>query len=413
MKTNLLKILMLISTLNLSESMAASYDTLPKGVNTLGFKQVITQNLESKFNESGEKESINLKEEFSSSKLEDLSAVIKTYFNELKAISPEAYSNFSLGEFNANINANLTAQGVGYGYGLTDRLTIYGSLPFYHIMTDVRVAHDKSTISNVQNSIKNAPTNSLLAKLVQDLTLQLPNTNAELLQSIVVNHYGYKPIGKWQKDALGDMEIGAIYRLTDFYDRGVSLTGGLILPTGDADDADSLQDIPTGDGQVDTFVEVNSGISLMENKFDLDLKTRYTYQFSSNKTIRLYDDANLPLSTQKAKVHEKLGNKIETQLSLTHKTTDYLNLSTAVMYNTTGKTQYLDVQNAKIKQALETNTQNEAYWLKLGIAFSTVELYRQKKFAAPMDIALSAQRLLNAKNLSGYDRIDVDFRMYF
>ena len=168
-----------------------------------------------------------------------------------------------------------------------------------------------------------------------------------------------------------------------------------------------------GKVKVDTFVEVNSGISLMENKFDLDLKTRYTYQFSSNKTIRLYDDANLPLSTQKAKVHEKLGNKIETQLSLTHKTTDYLNLSTAVMYNTTGKTQYLDVQNAKIKQALETNTQNEAYWLKLGIAFSTVELYRQKKFAAPMDIALSAQRLLNAKNLSGYDRIDVDFRMYF
>lgn len=197
MKTNILNLIVLLSALNLSESMAASYDTLPKGVNTLGFKQVITKNLESKFNDSGEKESINLKEEFSSSKLEDLSSVIKTYFNELKAISPDAYSNFSLGEFSANITADLTAQGIGYGYGLTDRLTVYGSIPMYHIKTDVRIAHQKSTISNIKNNIQNAPTNSLMAKLVQDLTLQLPNTNAELLQSIVVNHYNYKPIGKW------------------------------------------------------------------------------------------------------------------------------------------------------------------------------------------------------------------------
>lgn len=122
---------------------------------------------------------------------------------------------------------------------------------------------------------------------------------------------------------------------------------------------------------------------------------------------------NLPLSTQKSKVQEKLGNKLETQFSLTHKTTDYFNISTAIMFNTTGKTQYLNIENAKIKEALETNTKSEAYWLKLGVAFSTVELFKQKKFVAPIDVALSAQRLLNARNLSGYDRIDVDFRMYF
>lgn len=412
--TNITFTALSIVLMTVNTVMGASYDTLPKGVSTVVFKQVMANNIESKFNDRGEKESINLKEEFSSSRLEELSSIIKGYFDELKSLSPNGYNNFSLGEYSTEIKADLTAQGLGYGRGITDRLTVYGSLPFYHIKTDVRIIQSKkSTISDVQNDVQYRPTNSVLSKFVQDLTMQLPNSSAELLQSFVVNYYGYKPIGKWEKSALGDAEIGFIYRLTDFDNMGASLSSGLVLPTGDADDPDSLQDVATGDGQYDTFLEVAAGMDVYQKLIQVDLKSRYTYQFASDKVVRTYDDADMPLSKVKSKVNEKLGNKFDTTLTVTYNYNDWLNFHTAYILNTTSKASYSNLNDLKIKDALEAYSTNEANWVKIGANFSTVNLYRQNKFFMPFEVGVSVQRLLDAKNLNGYDRIDFDFRMYF
>lgn len=413
MKTTKLLTLAVVIGLN-SNLKAASYDTLPKGVNTLVFKQVMAMNMGTKFNSKGDKESLNLKQEFSSNKLEELSSVIKSYFDELKNLSPQSYNEFSLGEYAADIDANLSAQGLGYGHGITDRFTVYGSLPFYHIKTDVKINQTKgSTIRNVQNTIGTKPTNNALSKAIQDLTMQLPNAGIGLLQSVVVNYYNYKPIGKWEKSALGDAEIGAIYKLTDFSDKGLSITGGLVLPTGDADDADSLQDVATGDGQVDTFVELNGGFDVTGPELQFDLKTRYTYQFASKKTFRLYDDADLPLSDKKGTLTEKLGNKIDVTASLTHNTFEWMSLQASYIFGSTGQATYTGNANQKMLEALGSYSANNNHWLKVAANFSTINLFKKGSFAVPFDVGISAQRLLSAKNLNGYDRIDLDLRMYF
>lgn len=95
-----------LGMLPIGSLLAASYDTLPKHVNTLVFKQVMVSKVQSEYNDSGDNETLNMREEFTSSRLEDISTVIKSYFEQLKAISPEAYTNFSLGEFSANVAAD-------------------------------------------------------------------------------------------------------------------------------------------------------------------------------------------------------------------------------------------------------------------------------------------------------------------
>jgi hypothetical protein len=413
MKTKLLTILAL-GMLPIEGLFAASYDTLPKHVNTLVFKQVMVSKVQSEYNESGDNETFNMKEEFTSGRLEDISSVIKSYFEELKSISPEAYTNFSLGEFSANVAADISAQGVGYGFGITDRLTIYGSLPIYHIQTDIRFRQTKaSNLSDVQATIRNAKPDSAMGKFVKDLTLQLPATNEELLQSLVTNYYGYKPIGKWEKDALGDAEIGFIYRLTDYSDKGASISAGAVLPTGSPDDPDSLQDVSTGDGQYDGFVELASGISFFDNTIQFDLKTRYTYQFESKKDVRWIEDADLPLAQTKRTVGQKLGDKVEATLSTTYNPTYWMNINSSYIAGATGKTNYYDVSDPDVKKALESDTNSSNQWIRVGIGFSTVEAYKRNKFDMPIDIGVTAQRLLNAKNTASYDRIDLDFKMYF
>ena len=410
------KLLILFTVVTLSNKilLAASYDTLPKNVNTLVFKQVLASKIQSQFNENGENQTLNLKEEFKSSRLEDISAVIKTYFEELRSISPEAYNNFSLGEFSAKVAADVNAQGIGYGFGVTDRLTVYGALPIYHIQTEIKFQQTKaSNLDSVQSTVQNANTETALAKFVKDLTLQLPNTNEEFIQSIVTNYYGYRPVGKWEKDALGDAELGLVYRLTDFTNRGVSVATGLVLPTGSKDDPDSIQDIATGDGQYDAFAEVSSGISFFTNSIQFDLRGRYTYQFESQKEVRWIEDEKLPLSKTKRSVNQKLGNKLDTSFTATYLPTFWMNVYSSYILGTTAQTNYYDITDPDVKNALEANTSSSAQWLKIGIGFSTVEAFKRKKFDLPLDIGVSAQRLLNAKNTASYDRFDLDFRLYF
>ncbi len=405
--------LLLGLSLAATSSFGASYDTLPKGVDMFVLRQIMTSKIESKFDAQNNDNTLALKENFTSSKLENISGALKTYFEELKAISPDAYDQFSLGEFKADAYAEVSAQGLALAHGLTDRLTVYGQLPIYHIKTDVTFRQtQKSNLAAIQAAVQNAPTNSAVSTFVRQLTLQLPETNAQLLQSLVVNFYGYKALGTWEKDALGDAELGAIYRFTDFADKGFALAVGTVLPTGDADDPDSLQDVSTGDGQVDAFVESMAGVSFFDNVLQFDLKTRFTYQFATQKSMRLIDDASIPLSKSKEDMSEKLGNKIDATLTTTLYPTLWFNVNTSVIYSEIGASQY-GASNSNVKKVLEENTESNNYWAKVGIGFSSVELYKRKKMEIPCEINLSAQKLLNAKNAANYERFDLDFRLYF
>ncbi len=405
---------LLLAWLPLATVFGASYETLPKHVNTFVFKQVMASKIKSRYGSDNKQQTLDLKEEFTSSRLEDVSSVINSYFSNLKALSPEAYENFSLGEFKADIEADVTAQGLGYGFGFTERLTIYGILPVYHIKTDIKFTQSgPSSLAAVQAIVRNSKPDTALAKFVRDLTLQLPNTNAELLQSLIVNYYNYQPIGTWEKDALGDAEIGFRYRLTDFTDKGMMLSMGAVLPTGDADDPDSLQDVSTGDGQYDIFVETRAGISFLGKTFEFDIKGRYTHQLASQQEVRWIEDANVPLAREKKTVTQKLGNKIDATATFTLNPTHWINFNTSYIASQTQSTSYDDVEDAKIRTALEANTFTESRWIKVGLEFSTVEAYKRKKFDMPFDFGVSAQRLLNAKNAVSYDRFDVDFKLYF
>ncbi|MBC7539531.1 MAG: hypothetical protein H7281_11970 [Bacteriovorax sp.] len=396
-----------------TSSFAASYDTLPKGIDMLVMKQVMTSKIESKYDSNNQADSLALKENFSSNKLENISGALKTYFQELKAISPDAYNQFSLGEFSAEAYAQVSAQGLGLARGMTDHFTVYGSLPIYHIKTSVSFHQtQKSNLAAVQAAVQNAPTNTATSTFVRQLTLQLPETNEQLLQSLVVNYYGYKPLGTWEKDALGDAEIGGIYRLTDFYDKGFAIAGGVVLPTGDADDPDSLQDVSTGDGQYDVFVESMAGVSYFDNALQFDLKTRFTYQFATKKVLRTTDDPDMPLSKNKELMSEKLGNKIDSTLSVTYNTTPWLNFNSSFIFSETGASHY-GASDPRVKSVLELNTMSTNQWARVGIGFSSVELYKVKKMDIPCELNLSAQKLLNAKNAANYERFDLDFRLYF
>lgn len=391
----------------------ASYDTLPSGINTFVFKQVLTNKIESKYDANQSNKTLSINQVFNTSKLVTVSDAVNSYFNQLKELSQTAYNSFSLGEYEAKAWAQVNAQGFGVGHGITDHLTIYGSLPIYHMKTSINFYQkNPSNIAAIKSEIYNSKPTNAIGNFVKQLTLQLPDSNEELLQSVLVNYYHYKPLGTWQNDTLGDAELGMIYRFTDQERWGLSGTLGTVLPTGKADDADSLQDVSSGDGQTDAFVEANTGFNLFNHQLRFDLTSRYTYQFAANKKMRMYDDADVPLSDKTAVVREKLGNKLENTIAMTYSPTDWLSITTSYIKAKTGLANY-DVSDPKIKKALESGTDTKLDWGKLSIGISTIEMYKAKKFEIPFEIVLTGQKLLDAKNYADYNRYDLDLKFYF
>jgi hypothetical protein len=407
----LLPILVLITSIN--NSYSASYDTLPKGVNTFVFKQVITNQIESKYDANKSDKTLVVSENFTSTKLSGISDAINSFFQELKSLSPEAFNTFSLGEFEARAWANVNAQGMGFGHGITNNFTIYGSLPIYHMKTSVNFSQKTpSNLNQIKNTLIATNPTTAVGTFIKQLTLQLPDSNESLLQSVLTNYYHYKPLGTWEKDALGDIELGAIYRITDSPNYGISFSSGLVLPTGTPDDPDSLQDISTGDGQLDYFLESNCGINFNDHRIRLDFTSRFTYQIPSMKSIRLYDDPNTPLGTETATVQEKLGNKIDLTGAITYSPNLWTNISTAYIVNKTNQTEY-NISNPKTKYALESGTDTLAQWGKISFGVNTIELYKKKQFELPVEIILSAQKLINGQNTANYNRYDLDMKFYF
>lgn len=90
----------------------------------------------------------------------------------------------------------------------------------------------------------------------------------------------------------------------------------------------------------------------------------------------------------------------------------WFNINTSFIYNETAAATYY-ASNPSIKSTLEKNTYSSNQWARLGIGFSSVELYKTKKMDIPFEVNLSGQKLLNAKNSANYQRFDFDVRLYF
>ena len=412
--TSLKKYIFIMAFAALSTSaLASSYATLPKGVRVGGYRHVLTGEISSSYGANSDESSYALREGLTAKSLESINEATKEYFEQLKAISKDAYDNFTFGEYAAQGTGEVSVNGFGMGWGVTDRLTAYFSMPIYKANVNLNITRTQG--NNHKETMQSLGQNTNLSadqKLIKDITAQLPDAKQELLQSIVVNYYNYKPIGNWQGQGLGDLEIGAMYRLTDWRNSGIAIGGGIVLPTGRTDHPDILQDIAFGDGQTDLFAELFMGRSFFYRKVDFDFGIRYTHQFAKTKEVRIPDSYEFPLSTTKAEVKEKLGNMISIVVGPSYKFTNWFSVSGAYGYDKKFQSTF-ESEYKLANKILAINTDSESHNIKLAANFSTVNLYRMERFPIPLTISLRAQDKIAGKNTPKHSQYEVDFKFFF
>ncbi|MCO4794446.1 MAG: hypothetical protein KC493_12070 [Bacteriovoracaceae bacterium] len=409
--TKLLKALFMF--LIIPAAFGSYYDTLPEGVRTFGFGYVHSGSINSSYGTDRDQFDYLIRQDLNAAAVSGAHPALKSYFDELKRIDPSAYDSFSFGEYEGSGEAEVNVKGLGFGYGISKKLTVFGIVPIYSAEVKMNVNRTAgNNYQHVQSLLSQQGNSSDTAYLMSQITGIFPDANPELLQSIIVNNFGYQPVGNWSASGLGDIELGAMYRLTEETDYGIAIAGGIILPTGRVDNPDILQDTGFGDGQTDLYAEIGGGISFFKGKLDIDSSVRYAYQLSSTKTLRVPEDEVFRLSPNKGEFTEKLGNRIEYMAKSTWHWNDWISSYGLYNYTYIGSAEY-DSEFTEANRILAINSDSETQLLGAGVTLSTTTLFKKGILAVPASVDLVAKKMVAGRNTPKYSRYEIQFKIFF
>ncbi|MBY0517678.1 MAG: transporter [Bacteriovoracaceae bacterium] len=403
--------LILSSTLMISSSYAQVWRTLPKGVRLFEYRNVNTTKIDAAYNQSQAVTPLSYDINANAKTLESVGSAAALYFEQLRAINPQAYDQLTFGEFNLSAEAQVQVNGFGGGFGINDKLTVYGIVPYYTATVNMKYQQKQaSNAQQVADQVQQSGQGDIDSTL-SNITGALPGATGNLLQSVVVNTFKYDEIGTWQGQGYGDIELGTVYRLIDEGTWGVALTGGVVAPTGREDDPDLLQDIGFGDGQWDGFAEGATGY-LFTDKFSMGTTFRYTYQAPATKTLRVPMSRDFQLSDQSGSFNVKYGDKINYSLSATYSFNDWFSLTPSYLLNYQMSSRY-DSVYGDANEYLAYNSDRVEHVARMTATLSSIQPFLKKKFILPASVYVNVQQTVAGRNVPKVGRFELGLRMLF
>jgi hypothetical protein len=308
-------------------------------------------------------------------------------------------------------------------HGLTDRLSIGIKIPYWDVKTNANARNDTTNATVGKTSIGagiGAPLAPLAGPFPDTVPLTTDDVQNVLGDGLDVNGdgttdvpgFGYKPVENWSNDGISDIEAGLKLQYLKTENWRLAFLGGVRIPTGDTDDPDSLVDYPLGKGNWAFLFYFNQDYIGIENLV-LNATVEYELMLPYHSTRRVYSDPNLPLTSIKEDVKTDPGDRIEFNTSASYTFAKgfslYLYYENAWHWkdNVTG----YHGRNYKILEE-ETNYREQVY--RVGLYYSTIPLYQQKKFPVPLTTTIQyRKRFAGKNNLLKSDYILLGLHLYF
>lgn len=400
----------LVALLALTTSMTAfsqAWKTLPKGVRILGYRNVTTSKISSNFNQFGSQSALGPQFRIDANTINSLidTSAISSEINQ------DAYSQWMAGEYKVDADAQLNVHGMGFGYGLTDKVMLYVQATYYDARVNAKIKRTKGNNYSETGGTLIGGDGGLVDETLGNNIDNLPDITEGVIQSAIVNEFQYKPIGNWHGKGFGDMETGLMINAIDKGTWGLLVYPGLVLPTGRVDDPDNLQDIGFGDGQTDVFGEVASGY-IFNDKFSLGTTFRYTYQMPTDKELRVPDSADLSVSSQSGDFNVKYGDRFDFMLNTTYHMNSWVSFTPMYRYMYQMPSTYTS-DFSKANDILSNNSDKSEHVVQLTTTLSSIQPFLNKEFLLPAQINVNVLKTVSGKNVPAASRFEVEFRMLF
>jgi hypothetical protein len=228
---------------------------------------------------------------------------------------------------------------------------------------------------------------------------------------LISDSLGVAAIGVVERSHLGDVEVGAKVLLIDTFGGlararahrdGIGFrmsVGGLArFGTGQAERADDIVDVGTGDGQTD--IEGTGALDVVfGRRFWASVVGRYGVQMADEKEFRIPDVSRNPfLAAYRQKtVARDLGDYIELQATPRYVYNDYLSLSANWTYRRKGEDKYNGTLTAEDlagqsvvldASILGVGTEQTEQRVGGGASFSTLRAFDRGRARLPLDVSL-------------------------
>ena len=400
-----------------SVSYADSAAVLPKGITRGRMVSTKWLRIDERYNESGDIEGIdtNYNRDLTNEIFPRLIAVENAFG------MPAGSAN--LGKTNIEFDLNLSIQNFVMSHGITDKLTAAVNIPYWAGQMKVKKAELDTSNATVGKSAIGAGFGAPMVPLagggpfgdavpltsedIQDLIGCGLDTNGDGTPD--VPGMGYRRFKTAWDEGFGDIETFLKYQYLKTDNWRLAVTGGVRFPTGPIDDPDNLNDIhwATGAGTLGYLLRLNNDFTGIKNHV-INGTIKYDLMLSDRQELRILSDANNPITVEKERVKRDVGDILELEISETYTPLDGLSFS--LLYNfkhhkkdrisgdqahlinpLTGKTRFN-------YNSLEEESDLRSHIIKVGVSYSTVELYKEKKFPVPMSFNFAYRNRVDGKN---------------
>jgi hypothetical protein len=165
----------------------------------------------------------------------------------LRPLNPFVGGNATFGNSQVHIQRSASVFTFQPAYGVTDRLSVGVIVRYYRIKNNVTANVDSST-ANVGFSTIASPFGPAGSVVPIALVPGTRRATTQDIQNLLATQFGIQPVQTWEREGLGDTDVGARYQYYNGeYFRG-AFTGGVRIPTGWTKDPNSLVDTASGGG---------------------------------------------------------------------------------------------------------------------------------------------------------------------
>lgn len=311
------------------------------------------------------------------------------------------------GTYTADMSGNVRVIAPIFAYGITERWTLGGAIPF--IQSKMKVAmgfraskRGQEFIDRLQNPENNHTESALeAADKLNDAVGQL---NKKLSEN------GYQKLDSWSGNDIGDLTILNKVRMINHQRFQLAAIGGMVVPTGSTQHQDALLSVPTGLGVWGLFAGFSADAYLRNDLF-LNQYAKYTYEAPDSRRLRLAtEEEGIEVPTKATSY--KLGDQYEIGASMQYE--PHFGLLAGLGYIYTYKqADVYQISDPDVKSKLESDTDQKAQMIEYRLGYSTVPAFQDKMFPLPVVTTLEYKKVLISRNMPVKDLVSLDLMFFF
>jgi hypothetical protein len=393
-------------------SSADNAEVLPKGVSRASLEGKFYLPIKQRFNPQGDVEDIAVDANTS------LNSNVFPGLRQLETFFRLPSGSATLGNSVVSFAYDLVHAEFLFQYGITDRFTAGFLIPYMWITNHVDAFLDSSTATvgksrRLGSLVPLGATPDAVPLVTEDVQQILGNgldINGD--GRIDVSGFGYKRVQTWSDHGIGDIDAGFRYQYLKTDNWRLAVTDGVKFPTGQVDDPDNLGDLAIGKGAYALFWHFNHDYTGIANVL-LNGTVRYTLYLPDRKVKRVPASVNQPITLTKLKVDRDLGDEFEFEGSGVYTLFKGLQVSGLYQFGFKLKDEVSGPQGLSFR-ALEDETDWTSHLFITGVSFTTVPLFREKKFPWPLTASLLYRnRFAGSNNLFKSQYLSLTLALFF